>query len=293
MSKQGPDSTTPKPSDLDKTVEKMRAEDKVKAVEAKIIRDKAVEKGCLIHTGQRFDVIKNPVPGGKDILSCPQCRKDVEEEDKKAEAERKRQVVVGIKRREKEDLARRIESAKIPAMYKDCTLEDYEIVNDGQKNALARVYQFVSVPLDKAGPGLLLRGTNGTGKTHLAIATMNNVLERGYSALYAKGMRIFNNVNDARNDPARTVEGEIEKYTSPDFLVIEELGVQSGTPFELNCITDIFDTRHAELRPTFILGNTDKEAVDKLLGLRILDRYAQGGGDILFNWDSYRRKGGK
>jgi DNA replication protein DnaC len=282
---------TPQPSNLDKTVAKMQAEDAKKNAEGKVIRDKAIEKGCLIHKGQRFDVIKNPIPGGKDMLSCSLCRKD---ESKVFEQEKKDEKVrteARKARRAEESLKSRIIAAEIPPMFKDCTLDTYWAENDGQKKALQIVSAFLSKPLTEAGPGLLMRGNNGNGKTHLATASMNDALKKGYTPLYTRCWHIFNEINDARNDPARSLMKQVKVYTDPDILVIDELGVQSETAFELKALTDIFDTRYAALKPTIICGNADKAAVDKLLGPRILDRYAGGGQDIRFNWDSHRRKG--
>jgi DNA replication protein DnaC len=285
--------TKPQPSELDKDIERIKAKDLRKDAEAKIIRDKAIEAGCLKHTGQRFDVIKNPVPGLKDILSCPECRK---EEEQRQEAERLR--IIEARRRYEEIEAERAfenrtEAADIPSMFKNCALNTYRAESDGQKKALEIVSAFISKPLTEAGPGLLMRGNNGNGKTHLATAAMNDALKKGHTALYTRCWHIFNEINDARNDPARSLMAQVKVYTDPDILVIDELGVQSETPFELKALTDIFDTRYAALKPTIICGNADKAAVDKLLGLRILDRYAGGGQDIRFNWDSYRRKEGK
>lgn len=282
--------TTQKPSKLEGQVKNMKAEDARKDAKAKIITNKAIEAGCLIHEGQRFDVIKNPIPGLKDILSCPKCRG---EEEQRIEAEKLRKIEARRIYKEVEagkQLEVRIEAADIPPMFKDCALETYRAENDGQKKALKLVSSFISKPLTEAGPGLLMRGNNGNGKTHLATASMHDALKKGYTALYTRCWHIFNEINDARNDPARSLMEQVKVYTDPDILVIDELGVQSETAFELKALTDIFDTRYAALKPTIICGNADKVAVDKLLGPRILDRYAGGGQDILFKWDSYRRK---
>lgn len=275
--------TKRKPSNLDKEVERMKKR------EGGVMKVSGTPLVCKIHNVE-FDMIPGRISGVR-LKSCPLCRKEREEELKQQETDRIVRQKVEQKKRTLAELMLRIDAADIPPMFKDCALDTYHAENDGQKKALQIVSAFISKPLTEAGPGLLMRGNNGNGKTHLATSCMNDALKKGYTALYTRCWHIFNEINDARNDPARSVMTQIKAYTDPDILVIDELGVQSETAFELKALTDIFDTRYAALKPTIICGNADKEAVDKLLGPRILDRYAGGGHDIRFNWGSHRRKG--
>ena len=66
---------------------------------------------------------------------------------------------------------RMIEQARIPQRYMHCTLESYETLSSPSLNrALVQARNFVKAyPFDTGGNGLLLTGSIGVGKTHLAV----------------------------------------------------------------------------------------------------------------------------
>src|SRR4029079_12521280 len=73
------------------------------------------------------------------------------------------------------DLRRRqrMTSASIPRRYEHCTLTSYKEKTTIQKNAKARVQEFIDLwPSTDQGRGLLLMGGCGVGKTHLAVAAL-------------------------------------------------------------------------------------------------------------------------
>ena len=276
----------PSKTTLDIQVGKIKAKEEAEErIREKALKE-AIKKGCLIHKGQELEALR--MPHGKAFLSCPICRKERQEAFDKAAVEEARIRAEARKRQAEVRLAKNIEAAEIPPTFKDCSLDNYKVENDGQAAALKKIRVFLEGSLK--GPGLLLRGNNGNGKTHLMTATMNEVLKNGHTALYIKSLHIFWAIRDA--DKILPI---IKRFTDPDLLVIDEFGkgVQHGTDFERIVLNDIFDCRYAAGKPTFIAGNATVEAVEKYLGPRILDRYAQGGTDIVFTWDSYRRKEGK
>jgi hypothetical protein len=85
--------------------------------------------------------------------------------------------------------ARMLERAHIPKRYEHCTLENYETGfrgADGRlKAARLRAQKFVEgYPVETAGTGLLLTGSIGVGKTHLAVGILQAlVAERGRRAV--------------------------------------------------------------------------------------------------------------
>ena len=89
---------------------------------------------------------------------------------------------------------RLLAQAEIPRQYEHCTLADFDVTfrsaTESLKRALMTAKRFVDqYPLEKEG--MLLWGDCGTGKTHLAIAILKELIQqkgtrclfRGYSAL--------------------------------------------------------------------------------------------------------------
>src|SRR5665213_3850984 len=76
---------------------------------------------------------------------------------------------------------RLIEQARIPLRYAHCTLANYEpgfsSANKSLANALAQAQIFVrAYPGETVGKGLLLTGSIGVGKTHLAVGMLQALI---------------------------------------------------------------------------------------------------------------------
>jgi putative replication protein dnaC len=72
-------------------------------------------------------------------------------------------------------------------------------------------------------------------------------------------------------------------------LIIDEVGVQSGTEAESRALFDVFNERYQNLKPTILISNLNAEDFVAAVGNRIADRIKEDGGEFLFfNWESAR-----
>jgi len=92
-----------------------------------------------------------------------------------------------------------------------------------------------------------------------------------------------------RRDSERT-ERDVLKLLGQriDLLVIDEIGVQYGTDGEQTIVFEIIDRRYAEMRPTVLITNQDKQGFIGFVGERVADRLRQTHDWIPFDWPSYR-----
>ncbi|CAB5512037.1 hypothetical protein LMG26857_01326 [Achromobacter anxifer] len=231
------------------------------------------ERHCSEHGV--FTAMKTPV-GWSDCTMCNAKRQQAERFRLEAEASR-----LTIMRQ-----------AEVPLRYHGKTLDNYDALNEGQGRALrvATEYADSFATARAAGRGLIFCGTPGTGKTHLAVGIMHQVLEAGYSARFAVVLDAMQAVKSTyRRDAASTEAAVLEKLTAPDLLVLDEIGNQYGSDTERMILTNVINNRYNAMKPTIMLSNLAKDKLGAELGERVIDRMREGGGRmVIFDWDSHR-----
>ena len=82
----------------------------------------------------------------------------------------------------------------------------------------------------------------------------------------------------------------IEKYISTELLIIDEVGAQSGSDYEVNTMFRIINSRYERMKPTFLISNLSEEDLSEYIGERTIDRFYENHGAVfVFDWESYRR----
>ncbi|ENK6470612.1 ATP-binding protein [Escherichia coli] len=228
---------------------------------------------------------------GKRITSskseCPQC---LEEKIRKKEIEREQ----AEQRARQSKIEYLLNSLNIPERFKNCTLQNYEPVNDDAKRVLRVCQAYASKwpeRLQKGG-GLVMCGKPGTGKNHLALAIARHaIIEHQSSVIFTTALKIAREYKSTWSKAATRTEEVIRQFTHPDLLIIDEVGVQFGSDAEKLIMFEIINTRYEYMKPTILISNQSKDELSAFIGERVIDRMNDGGGCTLaFTWDSYRSR---
>lgn len=164
--------------------------------------------------------------------------------------------------RVQERAARRLKRAAVPRRYEHCTLESYDTgfssSHRSQSAALMRARRFVeSYPLETGGTGLLLTGSIGVGKTHLAVGILQAlVVERGAVGLFYDYRDLLKQVQNSYNPQVRETELEVLRPVfEAEVLVLDELGAAKPTDWVWDTVAHILNTRYNDRRTTIITTN--------------------------------------
>ena len=84
-----------------------------------------------------------------------------------------------------------------------------------------------------------------------------------------------------RHGADSTEEDVIERFVSLDLLIIDEVGVQFGSPTEMIILQEIINARYESVLPTILISNLTFEQLKESIGERIVDRATDGGGNRL------------
>ncbi|MBQ8753146.1 MAG: ATP-binding protein [Clostridia bacterium] len=121
---------------------------------------------------------------------------------------------------------------------------------------------------------LLLQGSTGIGKTHLALAIARQAAERGYGVVYGSAGSLLHRIELEHFGKA---EGDtLTQLTDCDLLVLDDLGMEFDTPFTRASIYTLLNTRLLEGRPTVISTNLGFDALRTRYGDQIASRIGGG-----------------
>lgn len=224
-------------------------------------------------------------------IGCPKCSEE------KAKMQRKQEELAQLEKQKAQhnrEKDKRFGVSHIPLRYREKTVCGYEAKNNQQLAVVERIKAYASEFKTKhSGRSLALLGNAGTGKTHLACAIANHVINNcnGF-ARFTSVSEINRLIRQAKSFESKHSESEIiEMLASYDLLIIDEVGVQSGTEAESRALFDVFNERYQEMKPTILISNLDIKGFIAAVGDRIVDRLKEDGGELLiFNWESYRGK---
>lgn len=115
--------------------------------------------------------------------------------------------------------------------------------------------------------GLLFIGPVGTGKTHLAAAIANDLIQKFYTVIFRNAVDIISTIVSTYQKDASTYE-VINAFTSADLLVIDDLGKERMTEFTSSVLYQIINKLYEDEKPIIITTNFNSEQLAKRLGER-------------------------
>lgn len=166
----------------------------------------------------------------------------------------------------------RIAAAQIPRRYFHCRIDNFHDRNSAVLvSAKRKVQEFVDVwPGQRDGRGLLLMGGCGSGKTHLAVASLLEIIGCG-----KPGRLLFSNFQDLIQQIQASFDKESDQTKAEilrplidcDLLVLDELGSQKPSLFVHDILYYVINSRYNDERTTIFTTNYTDD-----LGERIGDR---------------------
>jgi DNA replication protein DnaC len=148
-----------------------------------------------------------------------------------------------------------------------------------QVQAVRRYVRDIDANLD-AGRGLWLMGQVGTGKTTLAMIVSKAAIDAGRTVAIYSLPRLLNLIRDAIESDGGMV-AFLDRLTAVDLLHIDDLGAENTTPWVMEQLYSIVNTRYEDERAMVVTTNLEQEDLIDQLGQRTVSRLAAICGDGL------------
>ncbi len=197
--------------------------------------------------------------------------------------------------RKSKRLALRDNLGGIPRLYEKCTFENYVLSNPSQKKAMTLAFIFAS-QYPAVDQGLLLMGSVGVGKTHLAVSIVKLLRGRGIDALFTEFGSLLKSIRESYNSETQTSELDVlNPVLNAEVLVLDELGASKPSDWVRETLYHIINTRYSENRFTIFTTNflderadSLRETLDERVGVPIRSRLFQMCKTVVLSGDDYR-----
>ena len=121
-------------------------------------------------------------------------------------------------------------------------------------------------------PSLLMHGKTGLGKTHLSLAIVNGVLDKGYGVVYAPAQTLLDKLEKERFGRSEGDSDTFALLSECDLLVIDDLGAEFRTTFTGAAIGNLLNNRVLSGKPTIISTNLTAAELNDAYGERVMSR---------------------
>ena len=195
------------------------------------------------------------------------CTPECEQKNERREWERMRRDARVESLLEKSGLSRRFRR------YTFTNFKPY--VSQGAAKAVERVEDYLARWDEnrEAGKGLYLCGDVGTGKTHLAVAILNELVrKKRVPSLFVTVPELLDNLRETYNKPGRNLDEWMDAVQNAEFLVLDDLGSERPTEWVRERIFVIVNHRYREALPTIFTSNIGPKDLATQLGERTASR---------------------
>lgn len=244
-----------------------------------------VTRRCEVHgeyQARQIDMLGKIITSGCFACANDEAMARQKAEERSAEASRKAAI------------SRNIERSGVPQRFIGKSFDDYaaECRESAYALKVCRAYAERFKERLAAGGGLVMCGSPGTGKNHLACSIVLAVIRAGFTAGILTAANAVRMVRDTyRKDSERTERDAIAVLTDVDLLVLDEVGLQSDSDHERRILFDVINSRYENMTPTILISNLPQVELTAFIGERVMDRMQEGGGVVIpFTWASYRSK---
>lgn len=185
--------------------------------------------------------------------------------------------------------------ANIPERYDGCELVSYKPLNESQVRAAAYMSGIVSeYPVDR---GLLMIGSVGVGKTHLAASALRGIIRKGYQGLFVEFGALLKEIQRSYDQASNTTEWEVlSPVMTRPIVVIDELGASRPTAWASDILYQVINARYSRKWPTILTTNyldspaVGEESLEERIGPRLRSRLAEMCRTVTIEGKDYRRR---
>jgi DNA replication protein DnaC len=209
-----------------------------------------------------------------------QCEVDLEEEVRKQEEAKAKQ----------ERISRILALSNLGERFRDASFDSW-VSSPTTENCYATMKEYAETFSKETETGYCIYGRAGNGKSHLAAALVNRLIQRGFTAVFIEAPDLFSRIKATYGAEGSGSEDKIMSALGKcDLLVLDDAGAEKPTEWVQEKFFQIINTRYKKKLPVVITTNTkDMAGLEDIIGFRAYDRVLEMCEPLKNSGESYRR----